>query len=107
MKTDKFQEDKAYFQKCLEDFKNGKTLVLSHEDIWKQIDSHTKAIPFDLSIPSDELNGRVKNIKADKNKKVYKTVNELFEDLDISNDKPPNEDRIEEFSGIWKDRDKK
>jgi len=43
MKTDKFQEDKAYFQKCLEDYESGKTKVLSHEDVWKQIDSHTRA----------------------------------------------------------------
>ena len=45
--------------------------------------SMEKAIPFDLSIPSDELEGRVENIKADKNKEVYKTANQLFEDLGI------------------------
>ncbi len=44
MKTDKFQEDKADFQKCLEDFESGKTTALSHEEVWKQIDSHTKAL---------------------------------------------------------------
>ncbi len=42
-----------------------------------------KAIPFDLSIPTEELNKREKNIQEDKNTQVYKTSNELFEDLGI------------------------
>ncbi len=37
-KTNKFKEDKIYFQKCLEDFDNGKTTALSHNDVWKEID---------------------------------------------------------------------
>ena len=42
MKTSKFQKDKAYFQKCLEDFDNGKTIALSHNDVWEQIDNYTR-----------------------------------------------------------------
>lgn len=42
-----------------------------------------KAIPFDLSIPTEELNKREKNIQENKNIEVYKTSNELFEDLGI------------------------
>jgi len=42
-----------------------------------------KAIPFDLSLPTEELNKREKNIQKDKNIEVYKTSNELFEDLGI------------------------
>jgi DNA-damage-inducible protein J len=45
--------------------------------------SMEKAIPFDLSLPSDELTQRTKNITDDKNTQVYKTSNELFEDLGI------------------------
>ena len=44
MKTNKFQEDKAYFQKCLEDFDNGKTTALSYNEVWEQIDNHTKRL---------------------------------------------------------------
>ena len=42
-----------------------------------------KAIPFDLSIPSEELKKREKNIQNDKNIEVFKTSNQLFEDLGI------------------------
>ena len=42
-----------------------------------------KAIPFDLSIPSEELKKREKNIQNDKNTEVFKTSNQLFEDLGI------------------------
>jgi len=42
-----------------------------------------KAIPFDLSIPTEELNKREKNIKENKNIEVFKTSNELFKDLGI------------------------
>lgn len=42
-----------------------------------------KAIPFELSLPSDELEERVKNLKLNKNTKVYNTANELFKDLGI------------------------
>ena len=43
MKTNKFQEDKVYFQKCLEDFDNGKTTALSHNDVWEKVDNYTRA----------------------------------------------------------------
>ena len=45
--------------------------------------SMEKSIPFDLSMPSEELSKRVKNIQNDKNTQIYKTSNELFEDLGI------------------------
>jgi DNA-damage-inducible protein J len=45
--------------------------------------SMEKAIPFDLSIPTKELDNRVKNIKNDKNAQIYKNANKLFEDLGI------------------------
>jgi DNA-damage-inducible protein J len=42
-----------------------------------------KGLPFDLSLPSEELEKRVENINSDKNTKIYETANELFEDLGI------------------------
>lgn len=45
--------------------------------------SMEKRIPFELSLPSDELNRRVENVKADKNTLVYESADKLFEDLGI------------------------
>jgi len=42
-----------------------------------------KSIPFNLSLPSKELEKRVANLKNNTNTQVYKTANELFEDLGI------------------------
>ncbi|MCF6269860.1 MAG: type II toxin-antitoxin system RelB/DinJ family antitoxin [Melioribacteraceae bacterium] len=42
-----------------------------------------KAIPFELSLPSEELENRINNLNIDKNTQVYNTANELFEDLGI------------------------
>ena len=42
-----------------------------------------KGIPFDLTLPSDELKGRLTNIKNNTNTQTYKTTDELFEDLGI------------------------
>lgn len=42
-----------------------------------------KAIPFDLSLPSQELNERISNLNANKNTQIYNTVNELFEELGV------------------------
>ena len=42
-----------------------------------------KSIPFDLSIPTKELEMRIANIENSKNTELYKTANELFEDLGI------------------------
>ena len=42
-----------------------------------------KSIPFDLSLPSDELEKRVMNLESNTNMQVYNTANELFEDLGI------------------------
>ena len=45
--------------------------------------SMEKSIPFELSLPSKELERRKNNLEKDKNTQVYKTANELFEDLGI------------------------
>ncbi|KIM02912.1 MAG: hypothetical protein KU29_13470 [Sulfurovum sp. FS06-10] len=45
--------------------------------------SMEQAIPFDLSLPSEELITRMKNMQENKNIQIYKTSNELFEDLGI------------------------
>jgi len=42
-----------------------------------------KGIPFDLTLPSEELTGRLENIETDKNTQTYKTTDALFEDLGI------------------------
>ena len=42
-----------------------------------------KSIPFDLSIPSEELEKRVSNIEKHENMQIYTSANELFEDLGI------------------------
>jgi len=42
-----------------------------------------KGIPFDLKIPSDELNKRINNLEKNKNTEIYKTPKELFKDLGI------------------------
>ncbi len=42
-----------------------------------------KAIPFDLSLPSKELEKRINNLEGNKNTQVYNSANELFEDLGI------------------------
>lgn len=42
-----------------------------------------KKIPFDLSLPSDELELRAENIDNKKNTEIYETANELFEELGI------------------------
>ena len=45
--------------------------------------SMEKSIPFELSLPSEELQMRKDNLDKDKNTQVYKKSNELFEDLGI------------------------
>ncbi len=42
-----------------------------------------KGIPFDLTLPSDELKGRLSNIETDTNTQTYKTADALFDDLGI------------------------
>ncbi|MBU0560652.1 MAG: type II toxin-antitoxin system RelB/DinJ family antitoxin [Bacteroidetes bacterium] len=42
-----------------------------------------KSIPFDLSLPSDELENRIKNLNTNKNTQIYTSANKLFEDLGI------------------------
>lgn len=42
-----------------------------------------KAIPFDLSLPSEDLEKRVNNLEANNNTQIYHSASELFEDLGI------------------------
>jgi len=42
-----------------------------------------KSIPFDLSLPSDDLEERYNNLNKNTNTQIYATANELFEDLGI------------------------
>ena len=42
-----------------------------------------KGIPFDLTLPSDELTSRLKNLEANTNTQTYKTSDALFDDLGI------------------------
>ncbi|HED37906.1 MAG TPA: type II toxin-antitoxin system RelB/DinJ family antitoxin [Ignavibacteria bacterium] len=42
-----------------------------------------KAIPFELSLPSEELEKRINNLGSNKNTQIYNSANELFEDLGI------------------------
>jgi len=42
-----------------------------------------RGFPFDLTLPSDELEKRVKNLEDNKNTQTYKKANELFDDLGI------------------------
>ena len=37
-----FQENKLFFQESLSNIENGTTTTLSHKDVWKSIDKHTK-----------------------------------------------------------------
>ncbi|MFA6138416.1 MAG: type II toxin-antitoxin system RelB/DinJ family antitoxin [Sulfurimonas sp.] len=71
-----YNEAKEVFQKFGLSFGDAVNIFLAKVSI-------EKAIPFELSIPSQELEKRAKNIKNDKNMKIYKTSNELFEDLGI------------------------
>ncbi|MBL7010024.1 MAG: type II toxin-antitoxin system RelB/DinJ family antitoxin [Candidatus Marinimicrobia bacterium] len=40
-------------------------------------------IPFELSLPTEELEMRAKNINNKENIEIYETANELFEELGI------------------------
>ena len=42
-----------------------------------------KGIPFDLTLPSEELKDRLVNIKTKTNTQTYKTTKALFKDLGI------------------------
>jgi len=43
MQTEQFQNDKEYFQNTLADIESGKTECLTHDEVWEQIENHTKA----------------------------------------------------------------
>jgi DNA-damage-inducible protein J len=45
--------------------------------------SMEKAIPFELSLPSEELLKRKNNLTTNKNTQIFESSNQLFEDLGI------------------------
>jgi DNA-damage-inducible protein J len=42
-----------------------------------------KRIPFDISLPSEELNKRIEHLENETNTKTYATSDELFKDIGI------------------------
>jgi len=42
-----------------------------------------KGIPFDLTLPSEELKGCLQNMETNTNTQTYKTTDTLFEDFEI------------------------
>lgn len=42
-----------------------------------------QAIPFELSLPSKDLQDRIKNINNDENTKVFAIANDLFKEIGI------------------------
>jgi DNA-damage-inducible protein J len=42
-----------------------------------------KRIPFDISLPSDELTNRIDRLEKQKDTKVFKDSDELFKELNI------------------------
>ena len=42
--SEHFQEDKAYFNNAYEELKTGKTEVLSHENVWNEIEKHIETL---------------------------------------------------------------
>jgi len=42
-----------------------------------------KRIPFDISLPTDELVSRIDNLEKQKDTKVFKDSDELFKELNI------------------------
>ncbi|MDD5371949.1 MAG: hypothetical protein PHO62_00825 [Sulfurimonas sp.] len=43
LNSQNFQEDKAYFQNALDEIDSGEIKPLSHNDVWEQIEKHSKA----------------------------------------------------------------
>ena len=41
-KKERYSENKEYFHNALEEIESGKVDLLSHDDVWEQIDKHTK-----------------------------------------------------------------
>jgi len=40
LSSKQFQEDKAYFQKAHEEVKSGEAKMLSHDEVWNDIDKY-------------------------------------------------------------------
>ena len=43
LNSQNFQDDKAYFQNALDEIESGEVKLLSHNDVWEQIEKHSKA----------------------------------------------------------------
>jgi len=75
--------EKEFYEEAKEVFKK---LGLSFGDavnIFLAKVAMEKGIPFDLKLPSKELEKRIKNIENNKNIQTYETAKELFDDLGI------------------------
>jgi DNA-damage-inducible protein J len=73
--------EKEFYEEAKEVFKK---LGLSFGDavnIFLAKVAMEKGIPFDLKVPSKELENRINNIENNKNVKTYETTKELFDDL--------------------------
>jgi DNA-damage-inducible protein J len=71
-----YREAKAIFKKFGLSFGDAVNIFLAKVAM-------EKSFPFDLSLPSTELEERYSNLLSDKNTHIYQTANELFEDLGI------------------------
>jgi DNA-damage-inducible protein J len=75
--------EKEFYEEAREVFKK---LGLSFGDavnIFLAKVAMEKGIPFDLKIPSKELEKRIHNIENNKNIQTYETTKKLFDDLGI------------------------
>ena len=75
--------DKAFYQEAREVFSKFGLSFGDAVNIFLAKVAMEKSIPFDLSVPSTELLKRDNNLRENKNVQIYKTANDLFEDLGI------------------------
>jgi len=75
--------EKEFYEEAKEVFKK---LGLSFGDavnIFLAKVAMEKGIPFELKIPSEELEKRIRNLEKNKNVKTYDSSKELFEDIGL------------------------
>ncbi len=71
-----YEEAKKIFQQFGLTFGDAVNLFLAKVTI-------EKGIPFDLKLPSKELEKRIDNVEEDKNTQTYSNSKELFDELGI------------------------
>jgi len=71
-----YEEAKKIFQQFGLTFGDAVNLFLAKVTI-------EKGIPFDLKLPSEELEKRIDNVEKDKNTQTYSNSKELFDELGI------------------------